>query len=375
MHNYYLNKSLMNFFHFYICSINSKLNSNYYKNNGIQYDSIIPPDWLIRFANLSPGFIKNIIRSISDKLISNLFEKKLLNKTCLNEFMDIHSEGYSFLKNNPGKRKTSIIRSHTPFGLLRKYFTDSELNGLDTWFAFSREKKCFEWAGSITTPSNDLKEQLIDLYQIDPKKVNVIPNMLDTNHFRPLLKPKSDQFTILHVGRFERAKGVETLVKAFIELSKTIKNIKLINIGVPRGPSLRKCMNWLENEDLFYNVEFTGFVQYEELPIHYANADVVVVPSEIYESFSYTVAQGMACGKPVIASNIGGIPETVNHGEAGLLFSPGNVYDLSDKIEILYKNKEIRRIIGKKARLFCETNFSMEVLKPRYLEYYRSLLN
>ena len=136
-----------------------------------------------------------------------------------------------------------------------------------------------------------------------------------------------------------------------------------------------KCMNWLEKENLSDKINFAGFIEYDDLPAYYNQSDTVIVSSEIYESFSYTAAQGMACGKPVIASNIGGIPETVNHGNAGMLFSPGDVDDLYGKIKELYYDVGKRDALGKKARIFSVNNFSIEVLKPRYIEYYQSLLN
>ena len=97
-----------------------------------------------------------------------------------------------------------------------------------------------------------------------------------------------------------------------------------------------------------------------------------MVPSEIYESFSYTVAQGMACGIPVIASKIGGISETVDHGKAGVLFNPSDHNQLSEKIEELIQNKTMREDLGIKARKFAVDNYSFEALKPKYIEYYQS---
>ena len=243
---------------------------------------------------------------------------------------------------------------------------------MDTWFAFEREKKCFNWSGSITTPSKDLKSRICEMYRIDQDKVQVIPNLLDINHFSPKVMEDSQDFTILHVGRFERAKGVETLIKSFITLSKKFNNLKLINVGTPRGPSFNKCMDLLKKNNLDQKVIFTGFVDYPDLPEFYAKADIVIVPSEIYESFSYTVAQGMACGKPVIASNIGGIPETMNYGDAGLLFEPGNVDQLTDIMEKLYLDNNLRKDFGVKARSFIHNYCSMETLKPKYLKFYES---
>jgi glycosyltransferase involved in cell wall biosynthesis len=321
------------------------------------------------------SILKNAARSFVDQKISKLFAEKLKKESGIVEFMDIHSEGYLFLKKNPEKRKNVVIRSHTPFGLLKQYFNKTELKGVDTWFAFEREKKCFNWAGSITTPSKDLKSRICEMYRIDQDKVQVIPNLLDTNHFGPKDIKDSQNFTILHVGRFERAKGVETLIKSFISLSKKFNNIKLINVATPRGPSFNKCMDLLKKNKLDQKVIFTGFVDYNDLPEFYAKSDIVVVPSEIYESFSFTVAQGMACGKPVIASEIGGIPETTNYGNAGLLFEPGNVDQLTGKIEMLYANTDIREEFGRKARKYIVDYCSIESLKAKYIEFYQSILN
>jgi glycosyltransferase involved in cell wall biosynthesis len=373
MHNYYLHNILNENYRLSIYSIYNENSIKQFYPYSLNFINIQRINHLQRYAKVS--LIKNYVRFLIDRDISNKFKNMLEGESGIIEFMDIHTEGYKYLKCRGGGQVAVNIRSSTPFGLLRKYYTKSELSGVDTYFAYKREKTCFELTDSITTPSIDLKERIIELYDIDEKKINVIPCLLDTNHFKFIHTEKTnDEFIILHVGRFERAKGVETLIKAFINLSKKYKNIKLINIGEPRGLSLKKCMDWIEKENLISRIEFTGFVNYDELPSHYAIADVVVVPSEIYESFSYTVAQGMACGKPVIASNIGGIPETLNYGKAGLIFEPKNAADLFEKLEVMINDINKRKEIGEKARLYAESTFSFEVLKPVYLKFYQSLL-
>ena len=101
---------------------------------------------------------------------------------------------------------------------------------------------------------------------------------------------------------------------------------------------------------LNHRVNFKKFVSYELLPEFYEKANLIVVPSEIYESFSYTVAQGMACGKIVIASNLGGIPETVDHGKAGLLFEPGDIQGFNKMYKKVYLGKVDISNIEKRAR-------------------------
>jgi len=125
---------------------------------------------------------------------------------------------------------------------------------------------------------------------------------------------------------------------------------------------------------LIDQVLFSGFVSYDDLPKYYTMADLVIVPSEIYESFSYTVAQAMSCGKAVIASNIGGIPETLNYSAAGLVFKPGDSSSLTNKIRELYNDKRLRENLGLKGREIAVNNFSILNQKQNYTNFYKGLL-
>ena len=374
MHNHYLLTALQGQFQCNIISAGTEHSQKILKNDYIQH-SRIP---IKSISNISKfirhSALKNGLRSYNDQKISKLYSKFLLDKPGLVEFMDIHSEGYHFLKKNPQRREKTVIRSHTPFSLLKQYYTCNELKGVDTWFSYRRERKCFNWVKNITTPSKDLKIQLIKTFGIKSSTIKVIPNILDTDHFTPINKKSKSSFNILHVGRFERAKGVETLVEAFIYLSKKYTNIYLTCIGYKRGSSFDTCKNSLIKNNLMQKVVFQGFVDYWDLPAHYGKSDLVIVPSEIYESFSYTVAQGMACGRPVVASNIGGIPETLNDGQCGTLFDTGNVKDLIEKIEFLYLNEILRKEMADKAREYAVNNYSINALSPKYIEYYKSII-
>jgi len=374
MHNYNIIKTINNHFKCNMISLDSRSNQSYYKKKGINYSGIKINSIYNKPYLLKLSFLRNTARYYSDNNISKLFEEKIKRKPGLIEFMDIHSEGYQFLKNNPNKRDKTLIRSHTPFSLLRNYYTQDELRGVNACFAYRREKKCFDWTENITTPSQDLKKQLVTFFNIEPNKIKVIPNILDANHFAPIKNEPKRVFNILHVGRFERAKGVETLMKAFIQIAKKYPDVHLTFIGNARGPSFENCEKLLIKDNLIEHVSFKGFATYDELPGYYSQSDLVVVPSEIYESFSYTVAQAMACGKPVIAADIGGIPETVNFGHAGMLFEVGNVEELFEKIESLYLDVSKRKSIGKKAREHVVKNYSMEALGPKYIEYYQSIM-
>jgi len=379
MHNYYLLQVLQNGLDVSLISSKNEEDHSSYHQKDISYSGISADLPEIYWRIAKHGFIKNGLRSLQDWLISLALAKAIESDSPdIIEFMDIHSDGYAYLKRNPIKyRKTKVIvRSHTPWGLLRSYYSKEERQGFDGWWSIKRENYCFQTCDAATTPSQDLKNQLIKLYNLPEEKVTVIPNIVDTNHFSPLPRMRDDQpFTILHVGRFERAKGVTTLIKAFIEFSKINTECILINIGQARGSSYKECHKLLKSADMIKKVKFTGFISYKELPRYYADADVVVVASEIYESFSYTVAQAMACSKPVIASNIGGISETLGNGSLGKLFIPGDQQDLFNQLEALYFDEKQRADLGRNARIYAVDNFSFSTLQKQYINYYQSLLN
>lgn len=375
MHNYYLLELLKDEMEIALISSQIEQNDSYYSKKDINFYGISAYLPLVYWRLAKKKYLQNGLRSFQDWRISSAIAKIIeTGPANVVEFMDIHSEGYAYLRrNNRENRKTKvIIRSHTPWGLLRKYYTKKECQGFDGWWSIKRENYCFQNCDAITTPSQDLKNHLINLYNLPEETITVIPNIVDTNHFMPLSKTGDDQpFTILHVGRFERAKGVITLIKAFIEFAKVYKECKLINIGQVRGSSYDYCHQLLKNADMVKNVKFSGFVPFEELPRCYANADAVIVASEIYESFSYTVAQAMACGKPVIASRIGGIPETLDFGRCGFLFKPGKPDDLVEILRYVYENTDKVKDISKRAQDYAVNKFSLEKLTPIYKDYYR----
>ena len=377
MHNGNLVKMLNKKLHFDIVSLNNKENRFYYKKQNILYHSITFKQHRTSFFSKNLSIMNNGLRFFQDRTISKNVSQLIKNiKSPLVEFIDINSDGYSFIKfnsHNPTKKKI-VIRSHTPWGILEKYYKRLNIITSVSWRAKEREVFCFKNCSYITTPSNDLKKRLIDLYDIDHNNITVLPNIVDTNHFKPMnRKNNSNEFVIMHVGRFEIAKGVMNLINVFIDIAKENPNIKLLLVGEYRGDAKSLCLTKIKNENLEDKVIFKGLVPYEELPSIYANSDLVVVPSEIYESFSYTAAQGMACGKAVIASKIGGIPETLNRGKSGLLFEPGSHRDLKKNIELVIKDKNLKKDLEESARLYVDNSYSFEALKPKYLEYYRTI--
>ena len=110
-------------------------------------------------------------------------------------------------------------------------------------------------------------------------------------------------------------------------------------------PHQRKAARGLSDR-----VELRGFVAWNDLVALYHAADLCVVPSILYESFSYTCLQAMACGRPVVATTMGGIPEVVIAGETGLLVPPGDPVALAAAFERLVDDAGLRRRLGRAGR-------------------------
>lgn len=196
------------------------------------------------------------------------------------------------------------------------------------------------------------------IFKIDPGKVCVIPIGIDTNLFHPIknkslikiddrIDRASFKKCILYVGRFERRKGIGTLLFAFNEILRKHPSSILIIIGGGKGKDQKEMdAEELEHyrrivDELNINdkVKFLGPKKQKVLIKYYNVADVVAVPS-YYEPFGIVPLEAMACGTPVIASNVGGLKYTVRNGVTGLLALPRNYKDLADKIlKVLDKNK------------------------------------
>ena len=163
---------------------------------------------------------------------------------------------------------------------------------------------------------------------------------------------------ILYFGRLDPEKGVMTLVQAM----KRFSHLKLIVVG--SGTQSEELLLWC-SENRVKNVEFVGPHWGDDLMRYLAGARLVVVPSIWHEPSPMVIYQTLATGKPVIGSNIGGIPDLLTD-ETGLLFQPENAEDLADKLDSLAFDDNRLRSMGRAARRWAEINLDPE-------HYYLSL--
>jgi glycosyltransferase involved in cell wall biosynthesis len=228
----------------------------------------------------------------------------------------------------------------------------------------------------IIAPCPDLVN-LLSYCFVDKRKVSIIPNGIDPEIFdntscdtaflnRYALE--KDNF-VLYIGRLFSLKGIQYLIKAFQNLKKRDKLLKLVIAGIGDfEPYLRKIAQGAED------IIFIGYVDSIMIKkLLYENCLTVVVPS-IYETFPMVVLEAMACSKPVIASNAGGIPLLVKHGKNGFLVKPRDIVGIETYIRRLHEDLGLGRKMGALGRRFVEEEFSVDKMVDSTLKVYESLL-
>jgi len=185
----------------------------------------------------------------------------------------------------------------------------------------------------------------------DPNKIVVIPNGIDIDYWYAL--PRKGLFRdkwsirgpiIGSIGRIVWAKGFQYLIKATPMILKEIPNAKIVIVGQDFG-YLTELKELAYRLRVHESVIFTGPLRAEEVKEFYVDSDVIAIPS-IFEGLPSVALEAMACGKPIVASDVGGLCEILEDGLNGFLVKPGNSDELARAIITLLKNDELREKIG-----------------------------
>ena len=204
---------------------------------------------------------------------------------------------------------------------------------------------------------------------------DVIPTGVDVERFHPRVDGSTVRARwgldghdiVLHVGRIAREKDLPTLVDAFRLLREDNPTAKLMFVG--RGPYEKGLRAFVRKRGLGKDVLFPGFIPDEELPAYYAACDAFAIPSR-FETQGLVVLEAMASGKPVAGANYRAIPEFVQEGENGSLFSPGDAQGAANAIA---RCLEYRTLLGSGARATAE-QYTVEASTSRLIKVYESLL-
>jgi D-inositol-3-phosphate glycosyltransferase len=249
------------------------------------------------------------------------------------------------------------------------------------------ERQVLRLADRVVAATPAELAQLQWLYQADTSKVVVIPPGVDTRRFYPIPPDEAKEFIgippcdrmLLFVGRIEPLKGIDTLIKAIALMHSEGVYVCLTVIGgdaesdteIPNAEMSRLKAMCAEAgvTDL---VTFLGKRSQETLPYYYCAAEAVVVPS-YYESFGMVALEAMACGAPVVASQVGGLAFLVQDGVTGFTVPVDDPRALADRLTKLIRDPELRDRLGKQASAVA-TDYAWEKIAARIVDLYEQVL-
>jgi glycosyltransferase involved in cell wall biosynthesis len=223
---------------------------------------------------------------------------------------------------------------------------------------FQRILRSYDQVDLFIAPSEFMRASVTQ-QRLPPNRVKVIYNGIDCHGSTPY---QSDRGYILYLGRLSAEKGIRTLLAAHAKLNE---DHPLIVAGT--GPLEKQ----LRSD--YPKATYLGHVSGQMLQDTLGGASVIVVPSEWYENCPMSVLEAMAHAKPVVASDIGGIPELIVHQENGLLFPPGDSATLAHCLSKLLADPHLRRQYGMAGRQRAETHFSLHRHNATLLEEYLTL--
>lgn len=221
----------------------------------------------------------------------------------------------------------------------------------------------YKIADKIIVTSQEDKDFIIERYKINENKIIVIPNYVDTDIFKPLEVKKEKQ--VVFVGRLDEQKNLFSLINAVKSL-----DIKLVLIG--NGPLEDVLRNRVKEEEI-ENVTFAGVVPNERLPEELNKSEIFVLPS-LYEGNPKTLLEAMACGLPVIGTNVIGIKEVITHGENGYLCGT-SVESIREAITTVMARDELRNTIGYNARKTILERYALDILAKTELEIMEEMVH
>jgi glycosyltransferase involved in cell wall biosynthesis len=291
----------------------------------------------------------------------------------------VHAHGHPYLTSliaaKLAKRysKPFVLTQHNTF---IEY--DSIFDSIERLNDLAIGKETLKEADKIIAVSNATKDYVLSL-GAKPEKVKVLHNGVDLVKFRPLagkrdeirrkLGISKDAVVVLTVRRLVYKNGIDTLIETANIAVK--KNLKIIFLVVGKGPDFNNVQLRIEQLGIEKNFRLTGFVKDEDLPFYYNAADFFVLPSKSGEGLPLVALEAMACGLPVIATNVGGIREVLMK-DYGKLVPPNNpellakaILEFSD-IDFSSRKKEMRAIM--------EEKYSWDKNVERLIEIYEELI-
>jgi glycosyltransferase involved in cell wall biosynthesis len=224
------------------------------------------------------------------------------------------------------------------------------------------ERRTYQLADRVICISADSRDLLARNYRIAPDKLTVIPPGVDTGRFFPMAEIQKRRNSLLYVGRIDRRKGVDFLMRAMAEVARQLPDVKLHVGGI--GKDLPLLKKYVRAQGLEHNVEFLGFIPEDSLNSWYNKVQCVIVPS-VFEGFGLTVVEAMAAGSCVISTRVDSIRRIVRDGSCGYLVGYGDTAALARRIVQLLRDETTQARFVEEGLKHVHTLFSWPAVMHR----------
>ncbi len=318
---------------------------------------------LIRLAVNKRKWVPNFLHNAHqiNKKLKDLHAQQSIN------IIEASELGLALLsKKHPAKK---VIRLHGG----HHFFSEAENRGIN-WRKGWLEKKSFTKANGFLAGTNYVKNHTAKYLSYQSAKVAVISYPINTD--RPLLDISVNDNRLLFAGTICEKKGVRQLIEAFAIVRESYSSLHLDIFGrewfYPDGQSYTEELHQDLDANLFENVHFEGEVSREVLDTRYAEARVCVFPSHM-ETQGLVSIEAMLLEKPVVFSKYGPGPETIQHGETGLLCDAYDPSDIAKQILWCIENPKKARQLGVNGRQFVLKKYNLETAVAKNIEFYKSL--
>lgn len=320
------------------------------------------------------------VPKIKDRLSlrSIMFSFKVLKKISETDFDILHFpyNNSSILNPFMAKKYPSVVTLHDVFLGARYYVSTNfrEKMGMK-WMGIQDMKTCSS-VSHVIAISQSVKSDAISGYNVPNDKVTVIPHGVDISWFKPCngrsvrekLNISEGEFAFLFIGAAVPWKGIDVLMKTAELAQKEGQPFKF----VLAGKFLERFKRYATELKL-KNVVFAGDISDEELPKFYNAMDAYVHPA-YYTSASTAITEAMACGLPIVASKVGGIPEIVQNNYNGFLFDVGEHVKLYKCLKRLSEDRDLRETMGGKSRKIAESKLNWKVITKKHVQIYKEKL-
>ncbi len=284
-----------------------------------------------------------------------------------------------------------IVQMFHTLGLMKNRVAQSP-EEMEGEYRISGERRVMQGVDCIIAPTQAEVAQLQWLYETNTRRVVVIPPGVDLCRFYPIPVDEAKEFIgvtcgdhmLLFVGRIEPLKGLDVLLDALAILRKRegLERYSFCLMVIGGDPDanpeamtteMARIQTLCREHGLEDIIAFLGKRSQDTLPYYYSASEAVVMPSH-YESFGMVALEAMACGIPVVASQVGGLAFLVQDGVNGFTVPSGDPKALADRLAVLISDPDLRQQIGEQAAAIAQA-YGWDKIASRLLAVYRDLLS